>query len=121
MNGHAEEATSQPKASTETMHDMDSPKTDDEDDIYGLKHPVAHPRVNGVEVAVNGSGVHHATERAPLEESEEEDDDHDEINSLFEDALEELGDETLLQANGKFPQDLQISPPPIMLTYRRRT
>jgi hypothetical protein len=102
MNGHGEEATPHPQGSKQTTHDMDSPEIDDEDDIYGLKHPVAHPRVNGVEVTVNGSGVHHTTEHASLEESEEDDDDQDEINSLFEDALEELGDETLLQANGKF-------------------
>lgn len=81
-----------------------------------IKHAVATPRVNLPKAPVQGEQVHSAktppssddekkvkAEHGDEEEEEEEDDDDDDdIDSLFEDALEELGDETLVNGgNGK--------------------
>lgn len=75
---------------------------DEPEEVYGLKHPVAHPRVT-IETRPETEGSRptnvNANVHAPLDDSADEgdEDDHDEISSLFEDALEELGDEKLLE------------------------
>jgi|SRR5687768_3783084 NAD+-dependent protein deacetylase SIR2 len=84
-----------------TTHERQVITLDSSDDEYDLQDALVTPRVNGVSAAVNGLKV----ELEPLDASDESDDedgvegedenDDWEIDSLFEDTLEELGDENL--------------------------
>ena len=105
MNGHVN--------TTESHHGSHTHKrreslqlnltADDPEEVYGLKHPVAHPRItveDETKTDDHGRTNVNANIHAPLDDSaDEEDDDHDEISSLLEDAIEELGDEKLLESD----------------------
>ena len=71
------------------VHDLTSEDESDDDDA----HLTIHPRVNGANGA-SANGVH---DLASFDGSESEQNTEDEwdVESLFEDTIEELGDENL--------------------------
>lgn len=78
-------------------------ESEDEKD-EDIKHTVVEPRVKPPKAPVQSEQIHSSSSEEKLvkleheldEEEEEDDDEGHSFDSLFEDALEELGDETLV-------------------------
>lgn len=110
MNGHVNSAETQksPHAHRRRESLQLNLSADEPEEVYGLKHPVAHPRIKVADDSTTegpGQTNLNANVHAPLADSDDEEfDDNVSISSLFADAIEELGDEKLLESdNGWHP------------------
>lgn len=103
MNGHVNPTESPKDSHTHKRREslQLNLSADEPEEVYGLKHPVAQPRIkveDETKTGAPGETNLHANVHAPLDDSDDEEgDDHESISSLFEDAIEELGDEKLLE------------------------
>jgi hypothetical protein len=105
MNGHVNSTETQKSPHTHKRREslQLNLSADEPEEVYGLKNPVAHPRVkieDDTKTEGPGQTNLNANVHAPLADSESDGDgDNESISSLFEDAIEELGDEQLLEAD----------------------